>query len=204
MYSRPTFRVQGPLGPFAGHPRQCANARLALPSCRIPSGTRRTWLATKCCATASFTRLFCTRASSAVAAALEAFEPATRGAGALVFAVGSRFKDLSPFGVKRKSAIGWFLARAALRVASCSPPSRTLRAACGGGLRPSLTAAARAARASAGRDEETAPPPNQETPMVLYPMSWRARPGLPGGSLLRVVVGIERHLTLQQRAQQLQ
>ena len=119
-------------------------------------------------------------------------------------ASGSRFKDLSPFGVKRKSAIGWFLARAALRVASCSPPSRTLRAACGGGLRPSLTAAARAARASAGRDEETAPPPNQETPMVLYPMSWRARPGLPGGSLLRVVVGIERHLTLQQRAQQLQ
>ena len=92
MYSRPTFRVQGPLGPFAGHPRQCANARLALPSCRIPSGTRRTWLATKCCATASFTRLFCTRASSAVAAALEAFEPATRDAGALVFAVGSRFK----------------------------------------------------------------------------------------------------------------
>jgi hypothetical protein len=92
MYNRPTFRVQGPLGPFAGHPRQCANARLALPSCRIPSGTRRTWLATKCCATASFTRLFCTRASSAVAAALEAFEPATRGAGALVFAVGSRFK----------------------------------------------------------------------------------------------------------------
>ncbi len=35
-----------------------------------------------------------------------------------------------------------------LRVASCSPPSRPLRAACGGGLRPSLTAAARAARAS--------------------------------------------------------
>jgi len=69
--------------------------------------------------------------------------------------------------VKRKSAIGWFLADPALRVASCSPRSRALRAACGGGLRQSLTAAVRAARASAGRDEETASQPNQETSMVL-------------------------------------
>src|ERR1700721_2764408 len=41
-------------------------------------------------------------------------------------------------------------------LAPCSPPSRSLRAASGGGLRPTLTAAARGARQSAGRDEETA------------------------------------------------
>ena len=42
-------------------------------------------------------------------------------------------------------------------LAPCSPPSRPLRAASGGGLRPVLTAAARGATLSAGRDEETAP-----------------------------------------------
>ena len=42
-------------------------------------------------------------------------------------------------------------------LAPCLPPSRTLRAASGGGLRPSLTAAAPDARGNPGRDEETAP-----------------------------------------------
>jgi hypothetical protein len=42
-------------------------------------------------------------------------------------------------------------------LAPCSPPSRPLRAAYGGGLRPVLTAAARGATLIAGRDEETAP-----------------------------------------------
>lgn len=40
-------------------------------------------------------------------------------------------------------------------LAPCSPPSSALRAACGGGLRPRLTAAARVARIGVGRDEET-------------------------------------------------
>ena len=48
-------------------------------------------------------------------------------------------------------------------VTPCSPPSRTLRAADGGGLRPSLTAAARDVTARAGRDEETAFRSNKET-----------------------------------------
>src|ERR1700730_1971715 len=48
-------------------------------------------------------------------------------------------------------------------LAPCSPPSRSLRAASGGGLRPTLTAAARGARQSAGRDKETATPSNKET-----------------------------------------
>jgi hypothetical protein len=39
----------------------------------------------------------------------------------------------------------------------CSPPSRTLRAACGGGLRPSLTAPTPDTHALSGRGEETAP-----------------------------------------------
>ncbi len=38
-------------------------------------------------------------------------------------------------------------------VVPCSRPSRALRAACGGGLRPPLTAAARGARNHTGRDE---------------------------------------------------
>jgi hypothetical protein len=37
-------------------------------------------------------------------------------------------------------------------LAPCSPPSRPLRAASGGGLRPVLTAAARDATLSIGRD----------------------------------------------------
>jgi transposase len=41
-------------------------------------------------------------------------------------------------------------------VASCSPPSSTLRAGSAGGLRPCLTAAARGAARTSGRDEETA------------------------------------------------
>ncbi len=40
-------------------------------------------------------------------------------------------------------------------VVPCSPPSRTLRAGCAGGLRPSLTAAPRGAGIRSGRDEET-------------------------------------------------
>lgn len=42
-------------------------------------------------------------------------------------------------------------------LAPCSPPSRPLRAASGGGPRPVLTAAARGAIPNPGRDEETAP-----------------------------------------------
>jgi hypothetical protein len=42
-------------------------------------------------------------------------------------------------------------------LAPCSPPSRPLRAACGGGLRPVLTAAVRGVTLNLGRDEETAP-----------------------------------------------
>jgi hypothetical protein len=52
------------------------------------------------------------------------------------------------------------------RLAPCSPPSRTLRAAHGGGLggpRPSLTAAPRGAWKCSGRDEKTTLPPNQKT-----------------------------------------
>jgi hypothetical protein len=48
------------------------------------------------------------------------------------------------------------------RLASCSPPSRTLRAACGGGLRPSLTAAARDALIASGEGGKT-PQPNRKT-----------------------------------------
>ena len=43
------------------------------------------------------------------------------------------------------------------RMASCSPPSSTPRAGSAGGLRPCLTAAARAALPRPGRDGETAP-----------------------------------------------
>ena len=42
-----------------------------------------------------------------------------------------------------------------LSVVSCSPPSSTLRAGYAGGLRPCLTAAARATSAEPGRDGET-------------------------------------------------
>ena len=52
-------------------------------------------------------------------------------------------------------------------LAPCSPPSRPLRAASGGGLRPVLTAAARGATANPGRDEETAPlRSNKETALA--------------------------------------
>ena len=69
------------------------------------------------------------------------------------------------------------------RLASCSPPSRTLRAACGGGLgRPEaiprvkpegrlLTAAARDAWKRSGRDEKTALQPNQKT--TVPDADWR-------------------------------
>src|ERR1700753_2234301 len=43
------------------------------------------------------------------------------------------------------------------RMVPRSPPSRTLRAACGGGLRPSLTAPTPDTHALSGRGEETAP-----------------------------------------------
>ena len=49
------------------------------------------------------------------------------------------------------------------RLASCSPPSRTLRAACGGVLRPSLTAAARDALIASGRGGKTPLQPNRKT-----------------------------------------
>jgi hypothetical protein len=48
-------------------------------------------------------------------------------------------------------------------LAPCSPPSRPLRAASGGGLRPALTAAARGAIRNRGRDGETVPQSNRET-----------------------------------------
>src|SRR5438552_18625634 len=48
-------------------------------------------------------------------------------------------------------------------LAPCSPPSRPLRAASGGGLRPALTAAARGAIRNRGRDGETVPRSNRET-----------------------------------------
>jgi len=46
-------------------------------------------------------------------------------------------------------------------LAPCSPLSRPLRAASGGGLRPVLTAAVRGVTLDLGRDEETAPPVEQ-------------------------------------------
>src|SRR5438552_17303618 len=48
-------------------------------------------------------------------------------------------------------------------LAPCSPPSRPLRAASGGGLRPALTAAARGAIRNRGQDGETVPRSNRET-----------------------------------------
>src|ERR1700761_5938035 len=48
-------------------------------------------------------------------------------------------------------------------LAACSPTSRTLRAGCAGGLRPSLTPAARAAWTTSRRDGKTAFQPNQKT-----------------------------------------
>jgi hypothetical protein len=54
-------------------------------------------------------------------------------------------------------------------LAPCSPPSRPLRAALGGGLRPVLTAAARAALRNSGRDGETVPRSNRETSLISQP-----------------------------------
>ena len=51
------------------------------------------------------------------------------------------------------------------RVASCSPASRTLRAAAGAGLRHSLTQPAPAASIVSGRDGKTALQPNRKTTM---------------------------------------
>src|ERR1700760_496254 len=48
-------------------------------------------------------------------------------------------------------------------LAACSPTSRTLRAGCAGGLRPSLTPAARAAWTTSRRDGKTTFQPNQKT-----------------------------------------
>src|ERR1700690_3439434 len=48
-------------------------------------------------------------------------------------------------------------------IAPCSPPSRPLRAASGGGLRPALTAAARGGAWDRGRGGETGPRSNRET-----------------------------------------
>ena len=60
------------------------------------------------------------------------------------------------------------VAPVAPRVAPCSLRSSTLRAACGGGLRPCLSATARGACVVARRDEETAVMgPNQETSMAV-------------------------------------
>ena len=54
-------------------------------------------------------------------------------------------------------------------LAPCSPPSRPLRAACGGGLRPVLTAAVRGGTLNLGRDEETTPGSNKETTLAARP-----------------------------------
>jgi hypothetical protein len=63
---------------------------------------------------------------------------------------------------RRASAV----ARPERRLAPCSPPSSTLRAAQRrGGLRPCLTAAARGARGSSGRDEETPPVSRTKKPL---------------------------------------
>lgn len=56
-------------------------------------------------------------------------------------------------------------------LAPCSPPSSALRAACGGGLRPRLTAAARGARIDAGRDEETARVSRTKKHAEFWPVS---------------------------------
>src|ERR1700761_7274788 len=48
-------------------------------------------------------------------------------------------------------------------LAACSPTSRTLRAGCAGGLRPSLTPAAHAAWTTSRRDGKTTFQPNQKT-----------------------------------------
>jgi hypothetical protein len=54
------------------------------------------------------------------------------------------------------------------RVAPCSPPSSTLRVGSADGLRPCLTAPARDALETSGRDEETAPrQPNKETWLAM-------------------------------------
>src|SRR5260370_26253340 len=55
-------------------------------------------------------------------------------------------------------------------LASCSPPSRTLRAASGGGLWPSLTATVRGALGRSGRDEETAPVSRTKKHHWLHPI----------------------------------
>src|ERR1700761_1445559 len=48
-------------------------------------------------------------------------------------------------------------------LAACSPTSRTLRAGCAGGLRPSLTPTAHAAWTTSRRDGKTTFQPNQKT-----------------------------------------
>src|SRR5215831_18871048 len=67
-------------------------------------------------------------------------------------------------------------------LAPCSPLSRPLRAASGGGLRPVLTAAVRGVTLDLGRDEETAPPVEQrnyaccQTYLQNSPDATRKRP----------------------------
>src|SRR5690348_14245859 len=71
-------------------------------------------------------------------------------------AVLSAFCRHGPVPVHVRSSLVRALVPTRASLAPCSPPSRSLRAAFGGGLRPTLTAAARDADQSAGRDEETA------------------------------------------------
>ena len=71
----------------------------------------------------------------------------------------------------RCHALHRLVAPASPRLASCSPPSRTLRAACGGGLRPSLTAAARDAHIASGRGGKTPLQPNRKP--LIEDTCWR-------------------------------
>ncbi len=66
---------------------------------------------------------------------------------------------------------------ALLTIAPCSRPSTPLRAACGGGLRPALTAAPRGALRGSGRDGET---PSSRTEK-LFPASCAAKGEALGG-----------------------
>ena len=61
-----------------------------------------------------------------------------------------------PKNASLKSSLGMTMIPTCPSLTPCSPPSRTLRAAYGGGLRPSWTAAALGASGKLGRDKETA------------------------------------------------
>ena len=84
--------------------------------------------------------------------------PSTRDAGdttALEGQFRGRYKTLFYNHVRPHSALGG-RAPSWLSVPPCSPGSRPLRVACGDGLRPALTQAARDGSGEDGRDGETA------------------------------------------------